>query len=49
MRIEEYWFGFVVTDENGVSLSQAFDTEIQANMFIYEYSQAMEELLRDAK
>lgn len=36
MRIEEYWFGFVVCDAQGVALSQAFKTLEQAEMYLNE-------------
>lgn len=34
MRIEQYWFGFVVVDKFGVALSQAYETRREAENFI---------------
>jgi hypothetical protein len=33
MRIEKYWFGYVVVDRKGVALSQAFKTYEEAVAF----------------
>jgi hypothetical protein len=34
MRIESYWFGYVVVSLNGTALSKAYQTEAEAQEFI---------------
>ncbi len=40
-HIESYHFGFVVCDSNGVALSQAFKTLIEAESFQAKYQAAV--------
>lgn len=34
MKIEEYWYGFIVVNEYGIAISKRYDTILQAKRFI---------------
>jgi hypothetical protein len=40
-HVEEYWFGFVVCNRQGVALSRAFPTLAEAEAFQREYREAV--------